>query len=158
MPDLPKTLKIITIWLLVGTLVFLAVLWWQSYQNRSHLTINGNTIEIRRASDGHYYWEGSINNYPITFMIDTGASLTLIPEQITEQEKLTTLTSSRFNTAGGTVEGQIVQGDVVLEGGISMTNLRMGIIYGNTTLALLGMDVISQLHMTQSDGVMRFEP
>lgn len=158
MRDLSQTFKIVIVWLLIGTLLFLAVLWWQSHQSQSQLTINGNTIEIRQAPDGHYYWDGSINNQPITFMIDTGASRTLIPEQIAKQEQLKTLTPTLFETAGGTVPGEIIQGNLVLQGGVSMTNLRMSIIYGNDSQALLGMDVISKLHMTQENGIMRFEP
>lgn len=158
MHDLSKTFKITVVWLLIGTSIFLAVLWWQSAQGQSQLTVNGNTIEIQQAPDGHYYWNGSINGQPITFMIDTGASRTLIPEKIAKQEQLKTLTSTMFETAGGTVPGEIIQGNLVLQGGVSMSNLRMSIIYGNNSQALLGMDVISRLHMTQGNGIMRFEP
>ena len=40
--------------------------------------ISGNTIELRRQDDGHYWLQVEVNGKPVRFMIDSGATLTAI--------------------------------------------------------------------------------
>lgn len=157
MNEFPKTLKIITIWLFIGTAVFLIFSWFESAQEQTSLTVNGNTIEIRKARDGHYHWRGEVNGQTVTFLIDTGASVTSIPESIAQKAQLPVIGRARFSTANGTTVNDIVRGDLTLEGGVTINNLRMGVLPSESDQALLGMDVIGKLHMTQSDGLIRFE-
>lgn len=155
MQNIPNTLKIIIAWLVIGTLIFLGVLWFESTSSTSQITIEGHTIEIKRSRDRHYHWNGEVNGYSVSFLIDTGASITTIPESIASQAKLKTIGSTQFNTAGGVVQGKIVLGNLSLEGGVTIERLRMGVIPDHNE-ALLGMDVIGKLHMSQSDGIIRF--
>lgn len=157
MNELPRTFKIVTFWLLVGVAVFLAVLWFDSAQNKANFSVNGNAIEIRRGRDGHYHWDGEINGQSVSFLVDTGASVTCIPESIARQANLRVIGTATFSTANGDSQNDIVRGNLTLEGGVEMRNLRMSVLPENSDLALLGMDVISKLHMTQTDGVIRFE-
>ena len=156
MNEFPRTLKIITIWLLIGTAMFIAVQWFESRQEQASIVLNDTTIEIHRSRDRHYYWQGEVNGHPVRFLIDTGASITSIPPQIAEAAQLRVIGTTRFNTANGTVNGNIVRGNLSLQGGISITNHAMSVLPDSDD-ALLGMDVIGKLHLTQSDGVMRFD-
>ena len=49
-----------------------------------HLVINKNhqQLTINISQDGHYYINVRIKNFPVQFMIDTGASDVVIDEKI----------------------------------------------------------------------------
>jgi len=157
MNELPRTFKLVIIWQVIGTAVFLAVLWFESAQNKSSFSVTDNVIEIKRARDGHYHWSGDINGHQITFLIDTGASMTSIPQSLAEKAQLPVVGRVTFNTANGTTRNSVVRGNLTLEGGVQMDNLRMGVLPDHSGQALLGMDVIGKLHMTQTEGIIRFE-
>ena len=57
--ELPRTLKFATVWLLLGTLVFLGFQWQQREARRATFSVEGGVIEIRRADDGHYHGPAS---------------------------------------------------------------------------------------------------
>ena len=73
--DLPRTLKLTTVWLLLGAVVFVAVQAWQSQQQRAHFSVDGvsGAIELKRAADGHFHWPGTLNGIAVDFLVDIGA-------------------------------------------------------------------------------------
>ena len=158
MTEFPRTLKIVTVWLLLGLLLFLGLQTWQAQQRRMLFTVEGNgAIEIRRAADGHYHWPGSVNGVAVEFLVDTGATSTALPLALAERAGLTAERSVTSATAGGTVQGVLALADVELEGGLRAQRLRVTVLPGLAS-PLLGMDVLSRLHLTQSDGVLRLQP
>jgi aspartyl protease family protein len=54
------------------------------------------------------------------------------------------------------VEGRLARADVVLQGGVVAERLRVAVL-PRLESPLLGMDVISKLRLTQSDGVLTLE-
>ena len=72
--ELPRSTKVVTVSLLLGLVLFLAVQWWQRSSREMRFSAQGETIEIRRSNDGHYHWPGSINGRELDFLIDTGAT------------------------------------------------------------------------------------
>lgn len=158
MRELPGTLKIITLWLLLGTVVFIAFKWWEREQQRSRFVLNEGVIEIARAPDGHYHWAGRINGEPVEFLIDTGASGTAIPLSLAKELGLTLYGEIRTNTAGGTATGQLARVDVRLDGGVHAERLQVLVLPGLSDKPLLGMDVLSRLNWSQSNQLLRFSP
>ena len=61
MAELPRALKHATVWLLLGTGVFVGVQAWQRAQQQSRVTLDGTVIELRRGPDGHFHWPGRVN-------------------------------------------------------------------------------------------------
>ena len=61
MSELPRGLKVATVWLLLGLALFLGVQTLLSQQQRTRLQISGAEVTIRRGSDGHYHWPGTVN-------------------------------------------------------------------------------------------------
>ena len=47
MREFPRTLKHVTLWLLLGTAVFLAVQAWQAQQRKSRFSVQGGVIAMR---------------------------------------------------------------------------------------------------------------
>ena len=152
--DLPAWLKHTTVWLLLGLLMFLGVQAWQSQQRQTQFVLDGQTLEIRRSSDGHYHWPGRIAGRKVDFLIDTGATGTAIPAALARELGLPSVGEMQSNTAGGVVTGQIVVGDLELHGGVRAERLRMAAL-PNLTSPLLGMDVLGRLRWQQEDGVLK---
>lgn len=157
MPDLSRTFKLVTLWLLLGLGVFLGVQAWQHQQEKTRFQADGGVIEIRRGPDGHYHWPGSINGRSVDFLIDTGATSTAISAALARELQLEALGSVQSNTAGGVVTGQVVRADVVLEGGVTAERLQITALPGLGERPLLGMDVLGRLRWTQEPGVLRIE-
>lgn len=153
MGEIPGWLKHSTVWLLLGLGVALGVQAWQSQQQATRFVVNGQDIEIRRSGDGHYHWKGRIAGREVEFLIDTGATGTAIPLAMARELGLTVVGSMQSNTAGGLVNGQVVVGDLVLDGGVRAERLRMAAL-PNLSSPLLGMDVLGRLRWQQEAGVL----
>ena len=156
--DLPRTVKLVTVWLLLGLGVFLGIQWWQQRSEQTRFQVLGGAIEIRRDADGHYHWPGSVNGRAVDFLIDTGATGTAISAALASELGLEPVGSVQSSTAGGVVIGQVVRADVLLQGGVSAQRLRVVALRALGTNPLLGMDVLGRLHWQQRDGVLRIEP
>ena len=158
MTEFPRTLKIATVWLLLGVLLFLGLQAWQTQQRRMLFSPGSDgTIEIRRSAEGHYHWPGRVNGVAVEFLVDTGATSTALPQALAEQAGLKAERSISTSTAGGVVRGAVAQADIDLDGGVRAQRLRVTVLPGLAS-PLLGMDVLSRLHLIQSDGVLRLRP
>jgi aspartyl protease family protein len=155
--ELPRTLKVATVWLLLGAALFVGVQYWQHREQATRFQVQGEVVEIRRGGDGHYHWPGRINGREVDFLVDTGATGTAISSALARELRLESLGEVRSNTAGGVVSGQVVRADVLLQGGVSAQALRVVALPGLGENPLLGMDVLSKLRWQQSDGRLRIE-
>ena len=155
--DMPHTVKLVTVWLLLGLMVFLSLQWWQHRSEQTRFQVVGEAIEIRRGADGHYHWPGSVNGRAVDFLVDTGATGTAISAALASELGLEAIGAVQSSTAGGVVTGQVVRVDVVLQGGVSAQRLRVVALRALGTNPLLGMDVLGRLRWQQRDGVLRIE-
>lgn len=156
--DFPHTLKIATVWLLIGAVVFIGFQAFERRQHETRFTAVGEVIEIRRASDGHYHWPGTINGRKVDFLIDTGATGTAMPSDLARELQLESRGSVKSSTAGGIVTGRLVRADVALRGGVTAERLNITALEGlNDDQPLLGMDVLGRLHWQQRDGVLTID-
>ena len=157
MQDLPRSLKLVTVWLLLGLVVFLGIQGWQHRQAQTRFQAEGGVIEIRRGPDGHYHWPGSINGKAVDFLIDTGATGTAISSTLASELGLVSIGSVQSSTAAGMVTGIVVLGDVSLQGGIRADRLRLVALPALGERPLLGMDVLGRLRWSQAQGVLRID-
>jgi aspartyl protease family protein len=159
--ELPRTFKIVTVWLLLGVAVFLGVQWWMRQQQQTRFQLQGGVVEIARGPDGHYHWPGSINGRELEFLVDTGATGTAISAQLARELNLSSLGQVQSNTAGGVVSGRVVSVNLALQGGVQVQQIRVVALEGlndrRTEQPLLGMDVLGKLRWQQRDGVLRIE-
>jgi aspartyl protease family protein len=155
--ELPRSFKLITVWLLVGAGVFVGVQWWQHRAQQTRFQANGETVEIRRGVDGHYHWPGTVNGRAVDFLVDTGATGTAIPAALAREIGLKPIGTVQSHTAGGVVTGQVVRADIELEGGVIIERLPVVALPALGGSPLLGMDVLGKLRWRQGDAVLRIE-
>ena len=156
MKELPSGLKMATVWLLAGLAVFLGVQAFQSQQRSTRFESSGEQVQIRRSADGHYHWPGTVNGQPVDFLVDTGATRSALPMALAQRLQLPVEGRMQSQTAGGTVEGQVVLADLELQGGVRVDRLRIAALPA-LQLPLLGMDVLGKLHWRQSVGVLHID-
>lgn len=148
MSDFPRTLKIITVWAVLGLVVFLGFQALEAREQRMRFEWSGDTVKLRRGLDGHYRWPGRINGVDVDFLVDTGATSTAVPEAVARAAGLRPQGSVTSSTAGGVVTGTVARADVELEGGVQARQLRVVVLPGLDDV-LLGMDVLGKLHIRQ---------
>lgn len=110
--------------------------------------------EILQSNNGGYYINGSINKYLTTFQVDTGASTTSIPKELADIVGVTNCKTHRFNTANGEVVGCIGIVPELTFGNFRITNVEIAVM-PNMKGSLLGMNVLSNLRLESSVGLMR---
>ncbi len=154
MNELPPALKHVTVWLLLGTAVFLAVQWATHERQQMRVHVEGGRVELERGPDGHYHWPGRINGRTVEFLVDTGASRTAISTALARELGLEALGRVESSTAGGLATGEWVRADVELRGGVRAERLRLTALPALGDRPLLGMDVLGRLHWRQRDGVL----
>jgi aspartyl protease family protein len=162
MNELPRTLKLATIWLLIGTAVFLAVQAWQHQQRQSRFSVSSEAgqavIQLRRGPDGHYHWPGRVNGVAVDFLVDTGATTTALPDALARAAGAQTEGQVRSQTAGGTVIGSTARIDLELAGGVQVQRLRATVLPTLGGAPLLGMDVLGRLSLLQQGDVLTIRP
>lgn len=155
--ELPHTLKLITIWLVVTLVVFLGFKAWEHQREASRFRLAGEVIVLTRSADGHFHWPGRVGDMAVDFLVDTGATSTALPQALAERAGLQPLGTVRAQTAGGAARGFVARADIVLDGGVRADRLPVTVL-PNLAAPLLGMDVLGRLHFSQRPGELRIEP
>lgn len=107
-------------------------------------------VVLKRNHDGHYVANGSINGFPVVFLLDTGATTISIPNNVARKIGLKKGVSYKADTANGMINVYSCRLDSVQLGGIELNNIQGHInprMEGDTVL--LGMSFMRQLEMTQ---------
>lgn len=157
MTEFPRTLKIATVWLLLGLALFLGFRALEAQQQRARFSHEGGVIEIRRADDGHYHWPARLNGRAVDFLVDTGATRSAISAALADELQLEAIGRVDSSTAGGVVRGHVARADLVLDGGVRIERLPLVVLPALGDKPLLGMDVLGRLRWQQQDGVLRIE-
>ncbi|WP_422018445.1 retropepsin-like aspartic protease family protein [Roseateles sp.] len=155
--ELPHSLKLITIWLLVTLVLFLGFQAWEHQRAASRFQLAGGAIVLSRGDDGHFHWPGRVGNVAVDFLVDTGATVTALPQGLAERAGLKPLGAVRTQTANGAARGFIARADITLDGGVRADQLTVTVL-PDLAAPLLGMDVLGRLHFSQKPGQLRIEP
>lgn len=111
------------------------------------------TLTIDGDAKGHYWVDGAINNVSVRFMVDTGASLVAIPENLVKKMGLSGRYPVRLQTAAGTVEGQLARVKTLRFSGFRFSNVKAVIMPADgSETVLLGMNILSDFTIMQKDG------
>lgn len=139
--------------LLVWIIIFIGLfLFFYYYGDAKSKVIIANQHEyvLTANAEGHYMISGRINNYPVDFLVDTGASFVAIPQNIANKLNITGRYPISLTTANGTVTGSLTRVEELSFGAFTLYNVKAVIIPNEDDTVLLGMNVLEHFNLTQS--------
>ena len=101
---------------------------------------------------GHYLVPGQINNQPVRFLLDTGATSVVVPESTAKALQLKKGRKSWVNTANGSIEVYATTIGSLQLGPIHLRNVRASINPHMDGEILLGMSALKSLELNQKNG------
>lgn len=119
------------------------------------MVVSGNTVELRRGSDGHFHATLLVNGEKVRFMVDTGASDMVLSRGDARRvgidpDGLNYLGSAQ--TANGSVPTASVRLGVVKLGDFTDTGVRASVTRGGLDSSLLGMAYLDRFSSIQITG------
>jgi aspartyl protease family protein len=131
-------------------LFFDASLQARNNPNRQLQVAPGAELVLQRSRDGHYVFPGEINGRPVTFLLDTGATLVSVPAHLADRLGLEAGAHQQSTTANGTVGTRAARIDALAFGPFTLRDVRASLNPGMTDEhVLLGMSVLKQLEFAQ---------
>lgn len=127
----------------------------RQYNPNQELTVTqakDGAVEVRlqRNRYGHYVATGTINNQPVTFLLDTGATHISVPGRVARDLGLEPGMRMPVATANGQIDVYATRLDSVSLGGIELSNVRANINpYMDMDDILLGMSFLKHLNFSQ---------
>lgn len=148
---LGRTLQQAAGWVLIFLAVIAAVGLWDDIRRtampgRAAVATEGR-IEVPRSPDGHFYLTLLVNDAPVQFMIDTGASAVVLRPRDAARAGIDTAGlafTGRANTANGAIRTAPVRLAKVSLGPIEDRNLRAWVNEGEMDQSLLGMSYLER--------------
>lgn len=142
-------------WIIALLLLTLFFNRWLDQQNNPNQALSMSAqptspLVLKQNRQGHYVATGMVNNEPVVFLLDTGATNMSIPMSVAERVGLVKLGTAKVNTANGTATVYPTKIDKVQLGHIVIENVRGHInphMQGDT--ALLGMSFLKHLDLRQ---------
>jgi len=137
-----STLAMLALWLLVMGGLYL-LMQHHLAPRRASVQADGSVV-IARDRDGHFRVAGSVNQEPVMFLVDTGASTISVTEPLARRAGLSGGQVVQFNTANGVRTGRMVVADEVRVADLVVRGLRVGTGYTGETEgdALLGQNFL----------------
>ncbi|MFA8384334.1 MAG: TIGR02281 family clan AA aspartic protease [Pelagibaca sp.] len=149
--SLNKTLQHGAVWGLIFLGVIAAVGLWgdirQTVQPQQLVMTDAGRIEVPRGPDGHYYLTLTINDAPVRFVVDTGATSMVLTQADAARVGLAeedVIFYTEAMTANGVVRTAPVRLDDVALGPFHDRNVRAFVNEGEMTKSLLGMEYLNR--------------
>jgi aspartyl protease family protein len=105
-------------------------------------------ITLTRNHQGHYVFDGEINQKPVTFLVDTGATITSIPAHLQDRLKLNAGAAFLVSTANGSATAYQTRLNELKIGNIVLNNVKASLNPGLSDI-LLGMNVLKNMELIQ---------
>ena len=143
-------LAILAFWLLVMGVLY--AIMSQVLKPAPLVVSASGELLIPRSRDGHFYVAGTVAGRPVTFLVDTGASMVVVSEKFADAASLARGQTALFKTANGDLQGRIVPGVTVSVGPVSISGARVGVglVGGDPDMALLGQSFLSRFEVVLS--------
>lgn len=117
--------------------------------------VGAGELELRQAGNGHYFSSGTINDAPVVFLVDTGATYVSISSEMAKRVGVQKCHPHQVMTANGSVSACAATVPELTFGAFLLTNVEVTVIPNMSDEALLGMNVLRHFRIEQVDNVMR---
>ncbi len=144
--------------LALGAIVITVVLQLSRFDSRIDLAVpqlglpaqvvEGGETRVPLSPDGHYWLEAQLNGVPANFLVDTGATVTAVSQEVADRAGLTARTGGipvRITTANGSINAQISTADTLSFGNVEASGIDVVIAPNLGQTNVLGMNVLSRL-------------
>ena len=146
-----RRLRDLGVWVLIFAMVVIAygfrdVLRAQLFP-AAMVQVSGDTIELRRGSDGHFHATVEVNGTPVRFLVDTGASGIVLSRRDAEKVGLDPgglAYLGTAQTANGRVATAGVRLGLVRLGTFTDTGVPASVTEGGLDTSLLGMSYLDR--------------
>ncbi len=110
-------------------------------------TVDGDTVRIRQASDGHFWATVRLNGYERRMLIDSGATATAISEETARNAgiRIRRAPPVMLTTANGTIQAARGRAETVRIGGLETRDLSVVISPTFESFDVIGMNFLSRL-------------
>lgn len=114
------------------------------------------TVSLTADGRGHFAAMGSLNGFPVTFLVDTGATTIAINAAEARRMGLDYRAgqASGVNTAGGVVPAWLVKFNTVKVGGIVLNQVDGMVVETGLNVPLLGMSFLNRMEMKRDGQTM----
>jgi len=124
--------------------------------SESAKTFNG-TLILGQHPSGHYFVDGAVNGKPLTFVVDTGASVVSLPRAVAMSAQIYCRDKVLMQTANGSASACTAVIPRLKFGPFQIKDAQ-ATISPNLNQPLLGMSVLQQYRIEQEGGEMRISP
>jgi aspartyl protease family protein len=103
---------------------------------------------LRKESDGHFWATAYVNDEPVRFLVDTGASLVALTTQDARRAGIDTdklEANAEVRTAAGRVKAAVANIDSIEIDGVTVKNVQAVVIDKGLEYSLLGMSFLNRL-------------
>lgn len=112
-------------------------------------------VQLERNRQGHYVASGTINDVPVTFLLDTGATDVAISADIAERAGLQAGLAQQAFTANGAVRTYSTVVDTLQIGNIALQDVRASITPSMSgEIILLGMSALQHVEFSQRGNIL----
>ena len=111
-------------------------------------TVEGAETHVPMAEDGHFWIEAMVNGAPRRFLVDTGATLTAVSEELAAETGIAPAPGRmpvQLRTANGTMAARLATVDSLAFGNIVARDLDAVIVPGMGGMNVVGMNFLSRL-------------
>ena len=117
--------------------------------------VEGGETRVPLAADGHFWLRAEVNGRPANFLVDTGATLTAVSQELADEVGLEPRRggiSVRIDTANGSIAAQLTTIENLSFGNVRAGGIDAVIVPNMGPTNVIGMNVLSRLGSWRVEG------